>query len=193
MVKTGQFTTKVHAVYRSTIQSSYWCRHICPVLISTYDTHYLFIRPVFTARMYGCIWAVCMVLSFWHPFDTCTYGCRNMHPYVRSVQTGRTYGCIFRHPYSLYTWREMSANAQRDGRPVEYRWRPLFNAAKFGWRPILDCRAVTLPRRETRWNLLGCPKLTIRSQPLVGQSSPSERVEEVLLLNKYFSDCRYVP
>jgi len=24
------------------------------------------------------------------------------------------------------------ANAQRDGRPAEYRWRPLFNAAKFG-------------------------------------------------------------
>ena len=24
---------------------------------------------------------------------------------------------------------EMWANAQRDGRPVEYRWRPLFNAA----------------------------------------------------------------
>ena len=26
----------------------------------------------------------------------------------------------------------MWANAQRDGRPVEHRWRPLFNAAKFG-------------------------------------------------------------
>ena len=26
----------------------------------------------------------------------------------------------------------MRANAQRDGRPAEYRWRPLFNAAKFG-------------------------------------------------------------
>jgi len=26
----------------------------------------------------------------------------------------------------------MWANAQRDGRPVEYKWRPLFNAAKFG-------------------------------------------------------------
>jgi len=26
----------------------------------------------------------------------------------------------------------MWANAQRDGRPDEYRWRPLFNAAKFG-------------------------------------------------------------
>jgi len=33
---------------------------------------------------------------------------------------------------------EMWANAQRDGRPAEHRWRPLFNAAKFGWRPLLD-------------------------------------------------------
>jgi len=33
---------------------------------------------------------------------------------------------------------EMWANAQRDGRPVEQRWRPLFNAAKFGWRRLLD-------------------------------------------------------
>jgi len=27
---------------------------------------------------------------------------------------------------------KMWANAQRIGRPAEYRWRPLFNAAKFG-------------------------------------------------------------
>ena len=26
----------------------------------------------------------------------------------------------------------MWANAQSDGRPAEHRWRPLFNAAKFG-------------------------------------------------------------
>ena len=26
----------------------------------------------------------------------------------------------------------MWANAQRDGRSAEHRWRPLFNAAKFG-------------------------------------------------------------
>jgi len=26
----------------------------------------------------------------------------------------------------------MWANAQRDGRPVEHRWRPVFNAAKLG-------------------------------------------------------------
>jgi len=31
-----------------------------------------------------------------------------------------------------YQELEMWANAQRDGRPAEYRWRPLFNAAKSG-------------------------------------------------------------
>jgi len=66
----------------------------------------------------------------------------------------------------------MWANAQRDGRPAKRRWRPLFNAAKFGWRLLLDCRAVTLPRRETRWNMMGCPTPANWSQPLVGRSSP---------------------
>jgi len=66
----------------------------------------------------------------------------------------------------------MWANAQRDSRPAEYRWRPLFNAAKFGWRLLLECRAVTLPRRESCWNLQGCPKLANSSQPLGGWSSP---------------------
>ena len=39
---------------------------------------------------------------------------------------------------NYYKQLEMWANAQRDGRPAEYRWRPLFNATKFGWRPLLD-------------------------------------------------------
>jgi len=67
---------------------------------------------------------------------------------------------------------EMWANAQRNGRPAEYRWCPLFKTVKFGWRPLLECCAITLPRRETRWNLQGCPKLANRSQLLVGRSSP---------------------
>jgi len=66
---------------------------------------------------------------------------------------------------------EMWANAQRDGCPSEYRWRPLFNAAVW-LTPTTECRAVTPPRRETRWNLLGCPKLANGSQTLVGWSSP---------------------
>ena len=32
----------------------------------------------------------------------------------------------------IYELDRMWANAQRDGRPAEHRWRPLFNAAKFG-------------------------------------------------------------
>ena len=51
----------------------------------------------------------------------------------------------------------------------------LCSTPQFGWRPLLECRAVMLPRRETRWKYLGCPKLTKRSQPLVGRS--------ILLLN----------
>jgi len=43
----------------------------------------------------------------------------------------------------------MWANAQRDGRPAQYRWRPVLNAAKFGSRPLLKCRAVTLPKYES--------------------------------------------
>jgi len=66
----------------------------------------------------------------------------------------------------------MWANAQRDGRPAEYRRHRLFNDAKSGWRPLLLCRAVTLPRCESRWNLQGCPKLANGSQPLGGRSSP---------------------
>ena len=50
-----------------------------------------------------------------------------------------------------------------------------------------ECRAEPLPRRESRWNWKGCPKLANRSQPLVARSSPYyEDVEEVLLSNKFF-------
>ena len=38
----------------------------------------------------------------------------------------------------------MWADAKRNDRPTEYRWRPLLNVAKFGCRPVLECRAVTL-------------------------------------------------
>jgi len=44
----------------------------------------------------------------------------------------------------------MWANAQRDGRPAEHRWRPLFNAASLADAHYTGRRVVTLPRRETR-------------------------------------------
>ena len=51
----------------------------------------------------------------------------------------------------------MWANAQRDGRPAEYRRRPVLNATKFGSHPLLECRAVTLPigehKTDAKWIL----------------------------------------
>jgi len=49
---------------------------------------------------------------------------------------------------------------------------PSVQRRKVWLTPTTRCRAVTLPRRETRWNLKGCLKLPDRSQPLVGRSSP---------------------
>jgi len=78
----------------------------------------------------------------------------------------------------------MWANAQRDGRPAEHRWRPLFNAS---WRSLLECRAVTLPRRETSSNETISAASGLKFTILWG------RVEQILLLNKFFSDCQYMP
>ena len=66
---------------------------------------------------------------------------------------------------------------------------PNVGGAKFGWRLLLECRALTLPRRETRWNLLRCPKLANRSQPLVGRSSAycEDMWGKTLLFNKLFA------
>ena len=49
---------------------------------------------------------------------------------------------------------------------------PSIQRHKVWLTPTTRCRAVTLPRRESSWNLVGCSKLTKRSQPLVGWSSP---------------------
>ena len=94
----------------------------------------------------------------------------------------------------VFTYKtRMWANAQRDGRAAEYRWRRSFNAAKFGWRPLLKCCAVTLPKRKTCWNLLGCTKLANRSQPLVGRSPPYCKDMWADAVQQFFSDCRCVP
>jgi len=82
----------------------------------------------------------------------------------------------------------MWANAQRDGRPAEYRWRPLFNAAKV-WLTLttsLPCsnaakmriplKFAGLPQTRQRISAASRPKFTI----LWGH------VEEILLLNNFF-------
>jgi len=65
----------------------------------------------------------------------------------------------------------MWANAQRDGRPAYYRWRPLLNAAVW-LTPTTSVPYSNAAKTPNRWNLQGCPKLANRSQPLVSRSSP---------------------
>jgi len=55
-------------------------------------------------------YAILLVLKVYHVYFTISYQTR-VHNMVKL---------------------EMRASAQRDGRPAEHRWRPLFNAAKFG-------------------------------------------------------------
>ena len=81
----------------------------------------------------------------------------------------------------------MWANAQRDGRPAKYRWRPLFNAAV--WL-TLTTRVLCSNAAKTRQPLkfAGEPqKLANRSQPLVGRSSHIMRTcGGGIVFNKFF-------
>jgi len=66
--------------------------------------------------------------------------------------------------------------------------------AKFGWPPSSDVDAITKPRRESGWNLLGCPKLANGSQPLEGRSAPyCQDMWRRYWRLTIFSDCRYMP
>jgi len=68
--------------------------------------------PVLTGKFFPHIW---------DPWPRFLYSPCNLHGYTIKIN-----------------WTRMWANAQPDGRPAEHRWRPLFNAAMFVWRPILD-------------------------------------------------------
>ena len=89
----------------------------------------------------------------------------------------------------------MWANAQRVGRSAEYRWRPPFNAAKFGRRPLLEYRASNAAKTRNRLKFVWVPQTRQQISAASGQSSPycGGHAEEILLLNKFFSDCRFVP
>jgi len=83
----------------------------------------------------------------------------------------------------------MWANAQRDGCSAESRWCPLFNAAKFGWRPLLyavqSCCQEVKPV-EIWW---GAPNYG--NETISAASGPKftllwGHLEDILLLNNFF-------
>ena len=89
---------------------------------------------------------------------------------------------------------EMWANAQRDSRPAEYRWRPLLNAAVW----LTPTTRVPCSNTAKTRNPLKVPGVPQTNEKISAASGPKftilwGHVGEMLLLNKFFSDCRYVP
>jgi len=87
----------------------------------------------------------------------------------------------------------MWANAQRDGRPAEHRWRPLFNAAVW-LTPTTGVPCNNAAKMRNPLKLAGMPQTT---GAISATSGPKFTILwahlEMLLLNELFSDCRNVP
>jgi len=96
-----------------------------------------------------------------------------------SIYGLKTYDWYVRFALSLSIIKqlEMWANAQRDGRPAEYRWRPLFNAAKCGWCPVLECRAVRLASGARMANF----------GRFLGSAFPASRMQHISGLHSKFA------
>jgi len=82
----------------------------------------------------------------------------------------------------------MWVNAQRDGRPAEYRWRPLFNAAVW----LTPTSRVPCSNAAKTRNQLKFAAVPQTGQPMSAASRPKftilwGHVEDILLLNKFFS------
>ena len=88
----------------------------------------------------------------------------------------------------------MWADAESDGRPAKYRWRPLFNAAVW----LTSTTKMPCSYAAKMRNLLKFAGVPQTRQQISAFSRPkftilSGHIEEVLLLNWFFSDCRYMP
>jgi len=82
---------------------------------------------------------------------------------------------------------DMWANAQRDGRPAEYRWRPLFNAAVW-LTPTARVSCSNAAKTRNPLKFAGVPQtrqwISVVSKPKF--TILSGHMEEVLLFNKFF-------
>ena len=96
--------------------------------------------------------------------------------------------CFTCHPHVYqHVELEMWANAQRDGRPVEYRWRPLLIAAV----SLTPTTRVPCSNAATTRNPLKLPEVPQTNEMISAAGGPKftilwEHVEEILLLNKFF-------
>ena len=79
------------------------------------------------------------------------------------------------------------ANAQRDGRPAQYRWCPLFNAAVW-LTPTTSVPCSYAAKTQNPLKLAGVPQT---NETISAASGPKftilwRHVEEILMLDKFF-------
>jgi len=84
----------------------------------------------------------------------------------------------------------MLVNVQRDGRPAEHRWRPLFNAAKFGWHSLAYTWLPCSNAAKTR-NPLKLAAVPQTPEPISAVSGTKFTIlwghlDDILLFNKFF-------
>ena len=142
-----------------------WWYTVCELCI-----FYLF---NFFSKSYLILTSVNVVLEY----GMFVYRLISMYVLVACVKQGVWGGPDFSFCYTVQT--RMWSDAQCDGRPAPRKCLYSVSAqetakhcAKFCLPAVSDVATVTKTRRETRWNLLGCLKLSYGSQPLVGWSSP---------------------
>ena len=82
----------------------------------------------------------------------------------------------------------MWANAQRDGRFAEHRWRPLFNAAVW-LTPTTRVLCSNAAKMRNPLKFAGVPQTTGSTSAASGPKFTVlwGHVEKILLLNKFFS------
>ena len=87
----------------------------------------------------------------------------------------------------------MWASAERDGRPAEYRWRPLFNAAVW----LMHTARVLCSNAAKTRNLLKFAGVPQTRQQISAVSGPKFTILSghvgYIGAQQVFSDCRYVP
>ena len=88
----------------------------------------------------------------------------------------------------------MWANAQRDGRPTEYRWRPLFNAAVW----LTPTTRVPCSNGAKTRNPLKLPGVPHTNETISAANGPKFTIlwgtcRGDIAAYQVFSDCRYMP
>ena len=91
----------------------------------------------------------------------------------------------------LYMTRKLSRNVGQCPTwwpPCRIQVAPTDQRCKVWLRPLLECRAVALPRRETRWNFTGVPQTPEQISAVSGQKFTIlwGHVEEICCLTSFF-------